>query len=70
VGDEITLDYATVSGADGFAMECRCGSALCRGRVTSDDWRRPDLRRRYVGHWTPVLRRRIDGDQSREGTTS
>jgi hypothetical protein len=70
VGDEITLDYATVSGADGFAMDCHCGSARCRGRITSDDWRRPDLRRRYEGHWAPALQRRIDGDQSREGRTS
>ena len=69
-GDEITLDYAMVSGAEGFTMDCRCGSASCRGRITSDDWRRPDLRRRYEGHWTPALRRRIDSDQSREGRTS
>lgn len=69
-GEELTLDYASNSGASGFAMDCRCRSPRCRGRVTSDDWRRPDLRRRYEGHWTPALQRRIDGDQSREGRTS
>jgi hypothetical protein len=59
-GEEITLDYAAVSGADGLAMTCDCGSVTCRGRVTGDDWRRPDLQRRYDGHWTPALRQRIE----------
>lgn len=60
-GDELTLDYATISGAGGFRMACACGSALCRSDVTSDDWRRPELRERYRGHWAPALQARIDG---------
>jgi hypothetical protein len=59
-GDELTVDYATHSGAAGFRMPCRCGSAGCRGEVTSDDWRRPDLQARYRSHWTPMLAARID----------
>ena len=54
-GDELTLDYGTISGAPGFTMPCRCGSALCRGVVTSEDWRRPELRARYRGRWVPAL---------------
>lgn len=59
-GEEATIDYATHSGADDFVMACHCGSAACRGRITSDDWRRPDLQDRYRGHWVPALQRRID----------
>jgi SET domain-containing protein len=59
-GEEFTLDYATGSGAEGFTMECNCGSEHCRGRVTSQDWRRPELQHRYQGHWTPALQQRID----------
>ena len=59
-GEELTLDYATNSGAEGFEMECRCGSEQCRGRVTSEDWRLPVLQAQYRGHWTPALQRRID----------
>jgi uncharacterized protein len=59
-GEELTVDYGTNSGADGFVMECDCGSADCRGRVASDDWCDPGLRVRYGGHWTPALQRRID----------
>ena len=38
-GEELTIDYGTQSGAAGFSMACSCGSALCRGAVSSDDWR-------------------------------
>ncbi len=58
-GDEATLDYATISGANGFTMKCRCGTAACRREVTSADWTRADLQERYRGHWVPALQRRI-----------
>lgn len=34
-GEELTIDYATLSGAPGFSMPCTCGSACCRGVITS-----------------------------------
>jgi SET domain-containing protein len=58
-GEELTVDYATNSGADGLDMVCRCGSPPCRGRITSTDWRRTELHDRYRGHWTPALEARI-----------
>jgi uncharacterized protein len=58
-GDEVTIDYGTNSGAPGFEMTCRCGARSCRGRITSDDWKIPELQRRYAGHWVPALARRI-----------
>jgi hypothetical protein len=32
---------------------------LCRGRVTGEDWRNPELWERYAGHFSPYLERRI-----------
>lgn len=58
-GEETTVDYATNSGIAGFTLACACGSDQCRGTVTGDDWRRPELQERYGRHWTPALRRRI-----------
>lgn len=58
-GEELTIDYGASSGAPGFTLTCLCGSALCRGQVTSDDWRRPELQRAYAGHWAPALAERI-----------
>jgi hypothetical protein len=58
--EELTVDYATSAGAGGLAMTCHCGSAGCRGEITSDDWRRAELQARYRGHWVPALENRIN----------
>ncbi len=58
-GEEVTDDYALFGADLPFRMECRCGSAACRGLVTNDDWRRPDLQERYAGHFSPFLNGRI-----------
>ncbi|WP_344221766.1 GNAT family N-acetyltransferase [Kribbella sancticallisti] len=53
-GEEITSDYGTSTGTD-FEMACSCGSPLCRGVVTGEDWKRDDLQARYGDHWIPAL---------------
>ena len=35
----------------------------CRGRVTGNDWRDPTLWKRYAGHFSPYLQRRINALQ-------
>jgi hypothetical protein len=60
-GEELLADYALWETAEAYVAhwECHCGSALCRRRITGHDWRRPDLRDRYSGHFSPVLQERI-----------
>lgn len=62
-GEEITIDYGTVSAAAGWAMHCQCGAAACRGTITAEDWRIPELRQRYGEHWVPELLSRIDAEE-------
>lgn len=59
-GQELTSDYATVTGLATWEMDCLCGAATCRRRVTGRDWSAPDLQQCYGQHWTPGLRRLID----------
>jgi hypothetical protein len=59
-GEEITIDYAMADGSCYDEFFCSCGSAKCRGRVTGNDWRDPDLWERYRGFFSPYLQRRID----------
>ncbi|MDX2264665.1 MAG: SET domain-containing protein [Hyphomicrobiales bacterium] len=58
-GEEITIDYAMCDGSPFDEFACACGSRLCRGNVTGDDWRRPELWARYGQHFSPYLLRRI-----------
>jgi SET domain-containing protein len=61
-GEELTIDYSTQTANPDFRMECHCGSDRCRGVVTGDDWRLPELRERYGEHWVPALQRKIMSD--------
>lgn len=59
-GEQVTFDYATSDGSPYDEFECHCGAPQCRGRVTGDDWRNPELWHRYAGRFSPYLQRRID----------
>ena len=60
-GEELTMDYAMIREDDSRVarFDCRCASALCRGKVTGRDWRRPELQARYAGHFSPFINERI-----------
>lgn len=59
-GEEICYDYAMSDGSPYDEFDCRCGAPNCRGRVTGDDWKLPELQARYQGHFSPYLQRRIE----------
>lgn len=58
-GEEVTIDYASLTDDIEFSMECHCGSPECRGIVSGTDWQSPGLQLAYGEHWVPVLRDRI-----------
>ena len=58
-GDEATIDYALMTVDPNWSMECNCGATRCRGRITGDDWRSPELQPIYREHWSPFIERRI-----------
>jgi len=59
-GEELTADYGTWVSRSYWKMKCDCGSSLCRGIITGDDWKRPDLQKRYKNHFSPYLNKRIE----------
>ena len=63
-GEEITYDYAMTDGSAYDEFPCGCGASTCRGRVSGEDWRLPDLWARYRGHFSPYLQRRIEALQA------
>jgi len=48
-GEELTHDWATTDDDD-YEMTCRCGAANCRGVITGQDWRKPELQEKYRGY--------------------
>ena len=59
-GEEVCFDYAMSDGSPYDEFSCGCGTATCRGQIRGDDWSRPELWKRYRGHFSPYLQRRID----------
>ena len=59
-GEEVCLDYAMCDTTPYDEFICSCGAETCRGNITGEDWKRPDLRERYAGYYMPYLQRRID----------
>ena len=62
-GEELCHDYA-MERSDHYSLDCHCGSSLCRGKVTGDDWKLPDLRQRYHNYFSIYLQRKIEEEQS------
>jgi len=58
--EEIVFDYGMINGTVFFDMECTCDSKNCRGRITSSDWKIPELQEKYKGYFSPYLQKKID----------
>lgn len=63
-GEEATTDYALMTVDEDWSMECRCGSAACRGTTSGADWRKRDVQDRYRGHFSPFIERRIASERT------
>jgi SET domain-containing protein len=57
-GEELTVDYAMID--DGpHEMRCHCATRSCRGVVSGQDWRRPDLQERYGPYFSWFLQQKF-----------
>lgn len=69
-GESITFDYAISDSNSFVAFECLCEASVCRGRLTTDDWRLPDIQRRYAGWFAPHIQQLIDGTTTASPATT
>jgi uncharacterized protein len=60
LGEEVTFDYATCDSSDYDEFICACGAVNCRGQVTGDDWKMPELWEKYDGYFSPYLAHKIE----------
>lgn len=59
-GEEVCFDYAMTDMNDADEFECRCGGEHCRGHVSGEDWRLPDIQQRYQGYFASHVQRAIN----------
>lgn len=62
-GEQVTFDYAMVlskaKNVSFYKIKCFCGSKNCRGYVTEDDWKKPELQKKYDGYFQWYLQDKI-----------
>lgn len=50
-GEELTYDYSTADVGDWIASwECKCGSKICRGKITGNDCLKKDFQEKYKNY--------------------
>jgi SET domain-containing protein len=57
-GEELCHDYA-MERTDDYSLECRCGSDMCRRKVTGEDWKNPELQQRYGSYFSSYVLSKI-----------
>ena len=57
-GKEVSIDYAMMESSD-FSFACNCGAQNCRGKVTGNDWKSPELQEKYGEHFSEYLKKRM-----------
>jgi len=62
-GEELCHDYS-MERSDHYELDCRCGSSLCRGKITGNDWQRIDLQQRYADYFSIYLLNKIKQAQA------
>eukprot|EP01124_Arcella_intermedia_P010173 TRINITY_DN1670_c0_g1_i1.p1 TRINITY_DN1670_c0_g1~~TRINITY_DN1670_c0_g1_i1.p1 ORF type:complete len:189 (+),score=33.44 TRINITY_DN1670_c0_g1_i1:30-596(+) len=60
-GEELTYDYCLSESDydDPVFFTCSCGSPLCRGDISSEDYKRAELQERYGNHFAPYILEKI-----------
>lgn len=62
-GEQVCFDYAmclySKNKSDFYSLDCKCGSKKCRGKVTSNDWKIPELQKKYRGYFEQFLQDKI-----------
>ena len=57
-GEELCHDYS-MERSDDYSLDCHCGSPLCRGKITGNDWQLPELQQRYGDYFSVYLLKKI-----------
>jgi hypothetical protein len=64
-GEQVTFDYAMAlskaRNASFYKIKCFCGANNCRGYVTENDWKKPELQKKYDGYFQWYLQDKIKG---------
>lgn len=56
--EEIVVDYAFME-SEFEPFKCKCGSQNCRKTIKPDDWKIPELQKKYGQYFSPYLKKQV-----------
>jgi hypothetical protein len=70
-GEEIYYDYALTENHPDFSFpKCLCGKANCRGKISGNDWKIPELQAKFDGHFLPHVQKMVDEDKAKRAAAA
>jgi hypothetical protein len=58
-GEELTLDYAMHISSPLYKLDCACKSKYCRTNISGNDWKIPELQKKYDGYFSWYINEKI-----------
>jgi len=58
-GEELTYDWA-MENPGKWSFKCNCGEKNCRMTITGNDWKLPNLQKRYKGFFLAFVQKKLD----------
>jgi hypothetical protein len=60
-GEELTYDYCTTETNKDYSFNVVCEKKNCRGKITGNDWKIPEIQEKYKGHFSTYIEVKING---------
>ena len=58
-GEELTFEYA-FSESYFETFKCKCGSINCRKIIRPDDWKIPEIQKKYGQYFSPYIKKKLN----------
>ncbi len=59
-GEEITYDYCMTDADYDYSFRCACGKKNCRGIITTSDWKKLSLQKKYKNYFSWYVQDKIN----------
>lgn len=59
-GEELTYDYCMTDADYNYSFKCSCSLKGCRKKITTLDWKKPSLQKKYKGYFSWYVQNKID----------
>ena len=60
INDELTFDYAMTETDPRYDIDLKCDKSNCRNKFTGNDWRLPELQKKYKSYFSLYIQEKID----------